>query len=1116
MLYLEIKIRVACSSLIYNKVLKLSKTAFESETTVGQIINHLNNDTKCITEVLACINYIWIGPVQTLLIAYLIYKNISLTAVAGIIVFFITIPIQGYLAKIVPRLSLKAAAETDKRLSLTNETVSGIQIIKMFAWEKSFLTLVDIVRAKEMTEITKIMLAKFAAISCYIFNSRISLFVSLVFCVLFDKNLSAESVFILTMYFDTIQNNMNAMFPFGLQRGGMWLASMKRIQKFLEQKETQHFHNVTESNHHHQENSGESVRLQNVSARWSSKNIDNTLENINFSAKFNSLVAIVGQVGSGKTSLLQVILQELPVMKGIVKTVGQIAYVSQDPWIFSSSIRQNIIFAKPMDKQRYENVIKVCQLERDFALFPHKDQTIVGEKGINLSGGQRARIALARAVYADADIYLLDDPLSAVDARVGRLIFNDCIRSFLKNKTCILVTHQLQYLNQVDYIYVLENGHIQEEGTSNDLQSGKITLNRFQISQEEEDIQPLEINYQEFSSDQQEEEVAEHRTIGKVSKTSYISYFKASQSTCLVIIVFLLAIFRQIISSSGDFYIARWAEAQQSCSDDTTRFICSASFSDNIPYISIYGGLTLLLIILVYSYIFTFAKMCKRSSQKMHFNLFERIVRARMGFFYDHSSGRILNRFSKDIGVIDKELPVRLYFTKISWMQVLVIIGMTIILNYWLVIPTIIAGFVMYLILHVYIRTSRNIKRLDGITQSPVIRHLSDTLQGLESVRAFGAEDLLIKEFQKHLDLNTSSSSIFLGCAQCLQLYVELVFGIYIAAVAYIFLLMNNESTIANVGLIITQIIILADTIAWSIFNTTETETLMTSVERILEYSNIEQEPPLESAEGCKPCDGWPKKGCVEFKNVSLRYHVNGKNVLENLNFSLRAEEKIGIVGRTGAGKSSLIAALFQMSPVEGEIFIDGVASSCLGLHDLRSKISIIPQQPLLFAGTLRRNLDPFDEYSDDILWQALEEVELKTTITGSSGNGLNSYVSDGGSNFSMGQRQLLCLARAIVRNNKILILDEATANVDLETDFLIQSTIRRRFENCTVLIIAHRLNTIMDCDRIMVLDAGKIVEFDSPSILMGNEDGLFFDMVQQTGHENANNLKAMMGGTKL
>lgn len=446
------------------------------------------------------------------------------------------------------------------------------------------------------------------------------------------------------------ENNLKIVYySTGLQRGGMWLASMKRIQKFLDQKDSYHPHNVSNDKNQHNKrgNSQDSVRLQNISAKWSSKSNENNLNNVNFSAKCDSLVAIVGQVGAGKTSLLQVILEELPVLKGVVTTSGRIAYVSQDPWIFSSSLRQNIIFAKPMDKERYEQVIKVCQLERDFDQFPHKDQTIVGEKGINLSGGQRARVALARAIYADADIYLLDDPLSAVDARVGRLIFNDCIRNFLKGKTRILVTHQLQYLNQVDYVYILDNGRVQSKGTSKDLQSRKVLQfpNDENFDSQTDDT-PKEAEFTGLMSDKQEEEVAEHRTIGKVSKVSYISYFKASQSTWLVITVFLLAIFRQVISSAGDYYISLWAEAQQSCSADTTRytFICGATFGDNVPYIGIYGALTLLLIFVVYVYIFSFAKMCKRSSQKMHFNLFDSIVRAKMSFFYHHSSGRILNR----------------------------------------------------------------------------------------------------------------------------------------------------------------------------------------------------------------------------------------------------------------------------------------------------------------------------------------------------------------------------------------------------------------------------------------------------------------------------------------
>ena len=463
-----------------------------------------------------------------------------------------------------------------------------------------------------------------------------------------------------------------------------------------------------------------------------------------------------------------------------------------------------------------------------------------------------------------------------------------------------------------------------------------------------------------------------------------------------------------------------------------------------------------------------------RASMRLHDRMFRSISRATMRFFNTNTSGRVLNRFSKDMGAIDELLPIALIDCVqigLALLGIIVVVGTA---NPWLMIPTLVIGIIFYYLRVIYLATSRSVKRLEGITRSPVFGHLNATLQGLATIRSFDAGEVLVSEFDHHQDLHSSAWYIFIASSRAFGFWLDIFCLIYIALVTLSFLVLGDsddpEGTPGgNVGLAITQSIGLTGMFQWGMRQSAELENQMTSVERVLEYSNVESEPPLESTPDKKPRDTWPEEGRVEFKNVYMRYSPLDPPVLKNLNFVVLPHEKVGIVGRTGAGKSSLISALFRLSDLEGEIEIDGVKTSEIGLHDLREKISIIPQEPFLFSGTLRSNLDPFDSYEDARLWEALEEVELKEM-------GLDAHINEGGSNLSVGQRQLVCLARAIIRNNPILVLDEATANVDPRTDGLIQKTIRRKFENRTVLTIAHRLNTVMDSDRILVMDAGSVV----------------------------------------
>lgn len=906
------------------------------------------------------------------------------------------------------------------------------------------------------------------------------------------------------------------------------------------------------------EDDARGVRLKHATAKWIHTHPENTLTDLSLTIKPGKIIAVIGPVGAGKSSLLHVLLRELPLLSGTVHVGGNVSYASQEPWLFAGSVRQNILFGQPMDRPRYNTVVRRCALDRDFALFPHGDKTIVGERGVSLSGGQRARISLARAVYKRADIYLLDDPLSAVDAHVGRHLFESCLIGYLRNTTRILVTHQLQFLRDVDQIIILKNGAIAAAGNFDTLSASGLDFATLLARDQEEEKPTPDPNTTDPDTDsvlqgsfrKRQMSIhsvssvdnltatappageAEARSAGAVGGRVYAAYLRAAGHTALVLLMLMVATLAQLLGSASDWWTSYWVNLEESHPVQTVASLQNTNMNSTIALqaanniserlvqnayyesaglsrydcIYIYTGMVIALVVVSLLRSFMFFTMAMRASTRLHNNMFSAITRAPMRFFHVNPSGRILNRFSKDMGAVDEVLPSALLDVLQIGLSLIGIVVVVAIVNYWLLVPTVAIGFVFYGLRIFYLSSSRSIKRLEGVTRSPVFSHLNASLQGITTIRAFGAQEALIREFDNHQDLHSSAWYLFIASSRAFGFWLDLVCVVYIAMVTMSFLVFGQSEYGGNVGLAITQAMGLTGMFQWGMRQSTELENQMTSVERIQEYSNIESEPPLQSEPDKKPPPSWPEAGRIEFKHVFLYYAPSDPAVLNDLSFVVQPKEKVGIVGRTGAGKSSLINALFRLATIEGEIIIDGRETSQLGLHELRSQLSIIPQEPVLFSGTMRHNLDPFDEYPDQVLWRALEEVELKEAVTELPA-GLSSRMSEGGGNFSVGQRQLVCLARAIVRRNRLLVLDEATANVDPQTDALIQSTIRSKFAECTVLTIAHRLHTVMDSDKVLVMDAGRMVEFDHPHMLLQNADGILRGMVDQTGRGMAETL---------
>uniref|UniRef100_A0A673LQK4 Multidrug resistance-associated protein 4 n=1 Tax=Sinocyclocheilus rhinocerous TaxID=307959 RepID=A0A673LQK4_9TELE len=1053
------KIRIAMCHMIYRKALCLSATAM-GQTTTGQIVNLLSNDVSKFDEVTIFLHFLWVGPLQAAAVIGLLWQEIGASCLAGMAVLIFLMPLQTMFGKLFSKYRYNL------RITLKKQNGSGKSNHKKLKAKNSHL----FVSCRK--EISKIMSSSYLRglnMASFFTANKIILFVTFTVYVLVGNKISASRVFVAVSLYSAVRLTVTLFFPAAIEKVSESAISIRRIKKFLLLDELVKSHVPLT-----QEDKKEaSVEIQDLICYWDkvSSTLDApTLQNVSFNVKPGQLLAVIGPVGAGKSSLLSTVLGELPAEKGVIKVKGELTYASQQPWVFPGTIRSNILFGKELQPQRYESVLRACALKRDMELLPDGDLTVIGDRGATLSGGQKARVNLARAVYQDADIYLLDDPLSAVDAEVGRHLFEQCICGILKEKPTILVTHQLQYLKAADQILVLKEGHMVARGTYSELQRSGVDFTSLLKKDVEEEGEKGEAprsprsrtlsqnsvrshSSSVLSVKDESDQLPETRTEGTIGLRMYWKYFRAGANVIMLISFVLLNLLAQAFYILHDWWLSY-------CTNTTQEL--NLNF-----YLGIYAGLTGATIIFGFMRSLFMFNALVSSAETLHNRMFNSILRTPVRFFDINPIGRILNRFSKDIGHLDSLLP----WTFVDFIQVfLQIIGVIAVASSvipWILIP-VLPLLISFLFLRRYfLRTSRDVKRIESTSRSPVFSHLSSSLQGLCTIRAFKAEERFQQTFDAHQDLHSGMKA-------------------------------------GDVGLALSYAVTLMGMFQWGVRQSAEVENMMTSVERVVEYTELESEAPWETPK--RPPPDWPNRGLITFDRVNFSYSSDGPVVLKNISAMFRPREKVGIVGRTGAGKSSLISALFRLMEPEGKIIVDRVLTSEIGLHDLRQKMSIIPQDPVLFTGTMRKNLDPFSQHSDRDLWNALEEVQLKAAVE-ELPNKLETELAESGSNFSMGQRQLVCLARAILRKNRILIIDEATANVDPRTDELIQKTIRDKFKECTVLTIAHRLNTIIDSDRILVLDEGRIHEYDAPHVLLQNQNGIFYKMVQQTGKAEAASL---------
>ncbi|KAL7641498.1 UNVERIFIED_CONTAM: hypothetical protein RMT77_007369 [Armadillidium vulgare] len=1131
-----LKIRSMVISAVYQKALKISSSS-KKESTVGEIVNLMAVDVQRFLDLIGYINTLWTAPIQIILCMYFLWVQLGPSAMVGLVILLILIPINGVIARFQKIYQIAQMKKKDKRIKLINEILNGIKVLKLYAWEMSFNHYITGIRKEEVKVLKKN--AMLGAITSFILSCTpfmVSFFMFMTY-VLLSNQLTPGTVFVSISLLNILRMPM-VMIPFLIISMVQANVSLKRMNKFLRSEELDPL--LVERD----EKEEDPLVIKDGNFMWGGEESETpTLRNINLRVKEGSLVGIVGTVGCGKSSLCLSMLGEMDKLSGKVIINKSLAYVPQQAWIQNETIKENILFGKEFHSALYNKVVSACALEPDFKMLANGDQTEIGEKGINLSGGQKQRVNLARAVYSDSEIYLLDDPLSAVDSHVGKHIFEHVIgpKGILKDKTRILVTHGLGYLKNMDEIIVLKDGEIVERGTLTFLinQKGDFQdflmqyLNQNEFDDEELDPEvleeirktigdnPLQRQKSQVSqitvdsnqsyglrdrrgtvtssikSFEKKKEVEEDIDKGKIIKEEdtgggrmswgvYVYYARSIGTIAFSLTVFYYAA-SQTFSVLGNVLLSQWSEDEN-----------SMEIGIRNKYLGAYAGFGAGQSIFSFLGYYVMTWYAINASKGLHNRMLDNVLRCPMTFFDQTPIGRIVNRFSKDVDVVDVLLPMNLRTFIWCLTMAFSTFGAIIYATPMFTTVAIPAVFIYYIIQNIYVTSSRQLKRIESVTRSPIYTHFGESIQGSTTIRAYRKQSEFIEQSRQKVDYNQTSYYLNIVSYRWLSIRLELI-GNLLTFFAALFTVLNRDINGGNTGMALTYALQVTQVLTFLVRITSDVETNIVSVERIREYTKLPQEAPWEIKDQ-KPPKEWPQEGKVKFDNYSTRYREGLDLVVKNIKCDIKSTEKIGIVGRTGAGKSSLTLALFRIiEPANGTILIDGIDIAKIGLHDLRGRITIIPQDPVLFSGTMRMNLDPFENYDDNSLWDALEHSHLKDFVS-SLPLKLNHAVSEGGDNLSVGQRQLVCLARALLRKSKVLILDEATAAVDLETDALIQETIRKEFADSTILTIAHRLNTIMDSSRIIVLEKGEVQEFDTPEKLLENKNSLFYSLAKSAG----------------
>ncbi|KAK2420580.1 ABC transporter C family member [Trifolium repens] len=1088
------KVRSLLTANIYKKTLRLSNSA-RLVHSGGEIMNYMTVDAYRIGEFPFWFHQTWTTILQLCIALVILFRAIGLATIASMVVIVLTVLCNTPLAKLQHKFQSELMVAQDERLKASSEALVNMKVLKLYAWENHFKSAIEKLRNAELKLISAVQLSKAYLLFLFWTSPVLVSAASFLACYFLKVPLHASNVFTFVATLRLVQEPITGI-PDVITVIIQAKVAFARISNFLEAPEVQ---NAKFKNKCFKDDHKGSVLITSADFSWEGNVSKPTLRNINLDVRHGQKVAICGEVGSGKSTLLATILGEVPNTKGTIGVYGKFAYVSQTAWIQTGTIRENVLFGSELDDQRYQETLQRSSLVADLELLPYGDLTEIGERGVNLSGGQKQRIQLARALYENADIYLLDDPFSAVDAHTAKSLFNEYIMEGLKGKTVLLVTHQVDFLPAFDFVLLMSDGAILQAGPYKELLASSKEFNdlvnahketagsnqpmNFTLTQTSKKVTQTFVEKQIIETNGNQLIKQEEREKGDAGLKPYLEYMNQMKGY----IFFFVASLAHLIFVVCQILQNSWMAANVDNPRVSTLRLILVYFLIGVS--SAFFMLTRSLFIVA---------LGLQSSKYLFLRLMNSLFRAPMSFYDSTPLGRILSRVSSDLSMMDVDIPFSLAFSVGGTMNFCSSLAVLAVVTWQVLIVAIPMICVTIRLQRYYFAAAKEVMRMNGTTKSFLANHVAETVAGAVTIRAFEEED---RFFEKNLDLIDINASAFFhnfASNEWLILRLETISAALLASAALCMVILPPGTFSSGfIGMALSYGLTLNSSLVYSIQSQCTIASQIISVERLNQYMHIQSEAE-EIVEGNRPPLNWPVAGKVEIKDLKIRYRPEGPLVLHGITCIFEAGHKIGIVGRTGSGKSTLISALFRLvEPAGGKIIVDGIDISSIGLHDLRSRFGIIPQDPTLFNGIVRYNLDPLSQHTDKEIWEVLGKCQLREVVQ-EKDKGLNSSVVEDGSNWSMGQRQLFCLGRALLRRSRILVLDEATASIDNSTDMILQKTIRTEFADCTVITVAHRIPTVMDCTMVLSISDGKLAEYDEPMSLMKREESLFRKLVKE------------------